>query len=1427
MMDRQADPHAAPSPGEGSDGVARLRRLLTKTGAALRDAVADEADLLEPGLARVLASLLERAEGELTSPARVRGDPEASSAPEGPRLAAYEQRVEALLRRDQPTEDPDLLAEALGALGEGLEELLAVNTQLSAQREELSATNDRLARMVEELEVANEELRIQQEEILRVQHALSDSEARLREVLNNSRDAVYRRNLLTGTYDYFSPASIELSGYTPEELIAMSTEGALMLIHPDDRDAYRARDRAMAESPDISPSDSVEFRLLTKWGEYRWLSVNRRLVRDADGRPVAHVGTIRDVTERKRAEEEQARLLERLDAERRRAERLARVVEDERDLLEALMEGASAHLAFLDPEFRFVHVNSAYAAGSGYTKEELLGRGHFELFPHEENEAIFRRVRETGEPAVYTAKPFVYPERPELGVTYWDWSLVPLHTKDGTLRGFVFSLADVTEHRRLLEENRSQRLFLETLLRNAPVGIAVVDAADYTFELANPAYRAIAGDSGRPLEGRTIAEAFPEDVARSATERLDRAVATGQLVSVREYPITPAPGGDETYWDVDHAPLRDPGGVVRKVLVLAHDVTQEVVQRRRLAESEERFRVIFERAAVGIVEIGPDGSYLEANAMACRILGRERGEMLALRDPDVTHPDDREREEESVQALWAGRIPSYTLEKRYLAPDGGETWVRVTSSLAHRATGAPYRLAVTEDITARRRAEERVRDVARFPDENPSPILRVRGDGVLLYANRASRPLLEQWGCRVGQPLASEWRQEVAGALDEGQPRSVELAVGDTDYALLLVPVAECGYVNLYTHDVTERQRARKALQAALEELEVANEELRVQQEELLTARDRVAAANEELRAANDELEVANEELLSQRNELLLAERAMSQRLSDLTALYEASQALAGLYEEGELLQRACELGVARFGLELVWIGLAPDGDAGGDGIAPAAVAGTEAKERHRLRAVVPGDERNRPALRALRTGAAVTVTDLAAETEYDTTWREEEVARGRRSVVALPLVCGDRAEGVLVAYSAEPHTFGEERLRTLESLANLAATGLEKARLYQQVRRHAETLEEVVARRTAELRASEARFRAIYEGSAIGIGIIDIDGRVVDANPALQELLGYRNDELRGRHAVEFGAPGAGVEDLVPRFRALASEGDGIGQVETRFVRRDGHVRWGHVTLSFVRDEAERPLFAILMLEDITEGRQAHEALLQAERLNTTGQLAAAFAHEVKNPLQAVIGCLGLLSESLTETERTHQYLEVAREELRRANRIVERFRDLHRAPSGQERRPTRLHDVLEQVLLISYKEQERRHVSSVLEVEEDIPLLLAVPDQLQQVFLNLVLNAVDAMPDGGTLLIRAERAHLPDGVRVHVQDTGTGISKENMARLFEFLFTTKEHGTGLGLFVCRDVVERHGGRISAESQVGVGTTFTVWLPAAPDGAS
>jgi signal transduction histidine kinase len=232
---------------------------------------------------------------------------------------------------------------------------------------------------------------------------------------------------------------------------------------------------------------------------------------------------------------------------------------------------------------------------------------------------------------------------------------------------------------------------------------------------------------------------------------------------------------------------------------------------------------------------------------------------------------------------------------------------------------------------------------------------------------------------------------------------------------------------------------------------------------------------------------------------------------------------------------------------------------------------------------------------------------------------------------------------------------------------------------------------------------------------------------------------------------------------------------------------------------------------------------RSAENRLIQAAKLAAVGEMAAGLAHELNNPLTSVTGFSELVMEKLPQNTETHHDMVLVLKEARRARDVVRRLLDFARQ-SESIRSSASLNDVVDDIVALSRHLIQNNGVELTLNLQPDLTWVMMDNNQMKQVLLNLVHNALQAMPHGGMMEIKSETASRGDraGVVVSVRDSGVGIPRTEQARIFEPFYTTKgnQGGTGLGLSVTYGIVTDHGGQIDVESQPGVGSTFSVWLP-------
>ncbi|MBA3673021.1 MAG: PAS domain S-box protein [Gemmatimonadaceae bacterium] len=359
-------------------------------------------------------------------------------------------------------------------------------------------------------------------------------------------------------------------------------------------------------------------------------------------------------------------------------------------------------------------------------------------------------------------------------------------------------------------------------------------------------------------------------------------------------------------------------------------------------------------------------------------------------------------------------------------------------------------------------------------------------------------------------------------------------------------------------------------------------------------------------------------------------------------------------------------------------------------------------------------------------------------------------------------------------------------------------------------------------------VRASEARLRAIYERAAVGIAIVDTDGVIQDTNPAFQQLLGYTASELRGRPSRELSPPEDAVATLQPVRDILAGRIQS-DTVEKRYVRKDGSIRTVLLTVSALHDGA-RVTGVVGMAQDITEQRTIEHQLRHSQKMDALGRLAGSIAHDFNNLLSIITGSVDLLLDELVPGSPSYDDGEQIRGASERAAALT---RQLLAFSRRQVVRP------IEVDVVGAIRNLERllnRTLGALITLGVELPdsasYVLVDAGQLDQVIVNLAVNARDAMPHGGTLSVRVwSEAGIDPGsdetrVRIDVSDTGVGMDEAILPHVFEPFFTTKEvgKGTGLGLSTVHGIIEQAGGTVGLRSAPGAGTTVSISFPAAPE---
>ena len=352
----------------------------------------------------------------------------------------------------------------------------------------------------------------------------------------------------------------------------------------------------------------------------------------------------------------------------------------------------------------------------------------------------------------------------------------------------------------------------------------------------------------------------------------------------------------------------------------------------------------------------------------------------------------------------------------------------------------------------------------------------------------------------------------------------------------------------------------------------------------------------------------------------------------------------------------------------------------------------------------------------------------------------------------------------------------------------------------------------------------AESHLAAIVESSDDAIASKDLNGIVTSWNRSAERLFGYTAEEIIGQPITLIIPPELHQDEQM--ILGKIRRGEKIEHFETVRLRKTGEKIDVSLTISPVKDQSGKVIGAAKIARDITEKKKIDRALRVTEKLATAGRLAATVAHEINNPLEAVTNLVYLAKTDIHNTERVAEYLEMASRELERVAHIARQTLGFYRDTSLPSR--FSLTQMLDDLLSLYERRFESRKIAVVKQYDQNIQIT-ALMGEVRQAFSNLITNAIDAMPSGGTLIIRARQTHSwngarAPGVRITILDTGSGIARKHRKSLFQPFFTTKEDvGTGLGLWITRSIVEKHGGLIQLKSRTGTedhGTAFSIFLP-------
>ncbi|MBN2415937.1 GAF domain-containing protein [bacterium] len=392
-----------------------------------------------------------------------------------------------------------------------------------------------------------------------------------------------------------------------------------------------------------------------------------------------------------------------------------------------------------------------------------------------------------------------------------------------------------------------------------------------------------------------------------------------------------------------------------------------------------------------------------------------------------------------------------------------------------------------------------------------------------------------------------------------------------------------------------------------------------------------------------------------------------------------------------------------------------------------------------------------------------------------------------------VPIMKGEETLGIIGAFLCAAQSFNTEDVKTLTSIAEQAAIAIENAELYEQIKK------------------SEKSYRTLFESAGTCLAIIDNDYVIELVNKAFLALSGCEYDDLvRKKRFIDFlCSPDAGESESVKELLQPQNSWEG------EFYTSMGDIRQVHFTIASIPDSDQ----ILISLIDMTRERELERRLYRSEELASIGELSAGIAHEIRNPLAAITTSVSLLKDEPELSDIGRELLDVVKEESDHLTVIVNDFLRFAR-PQTPNMREANINKLLADVIRKT-SDLFDKNIKINTEFDE-IPMAAIDRHQIQQVITNLILNGVDACEVGGTLTVtsKLKKVNKTPHVEICIRDNGNGIPQENINKIFQPFFSTKDKGTGMGLAICQRIIDGHDGEIIVDSTIGEGTSFNVIFP-------
>jgi PAS domain S-box-containing protein len=1020
-----------------------------------------------------------------------------------------------------------------------------------------------------------------------------------------------------------------------------------------------------------------------------------------------------------------------------------------------------------------------------------------------------------------------------------DVTVTNILDRHGNVTSRVVVCRDITS-----QHYAEQRLRLQTAALEAVANGIMITDTHGTIEWVNPAFTSITqytieeaiGANANILRSGVHDKAFFRQMWKTIKQGK---VWEGELINRKK--------DGSLYTELQSiAPVRADGINVTHYVAIKQDITQRKEAEAALRNSEERYRSLIETSPDAIVLTDLESHVLFSNDQAARILGLpNKSALIGKNALDFIAPEDREEAQTAFLSSVQGQPTAVTSEYQFVRADGTTFPVEISASVLYDSEDRPVGLtAVARDITTRKQAKMRLErhnhELQILNQLGQNVVSSLNPNTIFRQVSEQIKPLLEAETFTI---LLKENGRLIQVTTDEEDSPTTNTEYLADPHPELYKTILETRQPQLINLDPSESDNDKPASIIAAPII-VENQVIGLTKATHTRPNFFTDDDLQLMQAATNWAAIAISHA-QQHSEI-------QRRLREAATLAAINQSLNETLDLDSILQLIADsTPVLIQSVERVVIHLLNHED---NLLYPAIWSGQDDNDTPML--FMQANEGI--AGHALQSGRLINVPNVQ-ENEH---FIPHPTSPNFASLMVAPLQSGWQQLGTISVHNTKPGAFTKDDERLLTRLADSAAVTISTANLYRaelNQRKLSDALAKAAKALNLSLQLNDVLETILQQAEHI----LNCDDAAIylmrGGKPALirsnketnpDSFLSTTLNKLLTSNETDTIPPfklilETGKPVLIPetnhdpfwsnklesaKSRSIAAAPLGVGKDIFGFliVHNEKPGAFNMETIRRLEALAAHASLAIQnanlyseLKESLSKEKSTRAQLVQAQKLSAMGRMVASVAHELNNPLQTIKNCLFLSQQIMEEDEELISYLEMALSETKRLTNLVLQLRDVYRPDDKTPTKPLAVTNLIEEVIVILRQHLQNNMVTChVSPISPDL-VVLANANQIKQVFINICLNAIEAMqPDGGKLFIETLADEDDHFIGIQIEDTGPGISPENQHKLFEPFFTTKETGTGLGLAICYDIVQKHGGHITIESPPDKGAIFTIWLP-------